>query len=281
MASTLGVLDVLSKLREESERASTALTAQQETNRTLLQKCLEAETESGRTDEVKEALRHRKVQLEQWHRNAETGRREAESRLRRLQKQQARRNQAAARMRENTTAAGASAVAISKKFRAEAFDSVRQIGELRARLRDKRDELESAEDEKMELDVEIGNKKATRDKVKAEVASQLEAVAISCSKVDDIDRENKSLLARAKRVEGEIDEIREAQEEMQEMAVGLQRKNAILRHELRHLKRELEGDNPGQPHMLSSRDRGRNSKNNNAHGVGKGRYRVNGWLLAC
>ncbi|CAM9304702.1 unnamed protein product, partial [Ectocarpus sp. 13 AM-2016] len=74
MASTLGVLDVLSKLREESERASTALTAQQETNRTLLQKCIEAETQSGRTDEAKEALQHRSVQLEQWHRNAETGR---------------------------------------------------------------------------------------------------------------------------------------------------------------------------------------------------------------
>lgn len=41
-------------------------------------------------------------------------------------------------------------------------------------------------------------------KVKAEVASQLEAVAISCSRVDDIDLENKSLLARAKRVEGEV-----------------------------------------------------------------------------
>ncbi|CAM9328514.1 unnamed protein product, partial [Ectocarpus sp. 8 AP-2014] len=181
-------------------------------------------------------------------------------------------------MRENTTAAGASAVAMSKKFRADSFDSVRQIGELRARLRDKRGELESAEEEKRELDVEISNKKATRDKVKAEVASQLEAVTISCSKVDDIDRENKSLLARAKRVEGEIDEIREAQEEMQEMAVGLQRKNAILRHELRHLKRELEGDNPGQPHVASSRDQGRNSNNNNAHGIGNGRYIMNGGL---
>lgn len=29
-----------------------------------------------------------------------------------------------------------------QKFRADAFDSVRQIGELRARLRDKRGELE-------------------------------------------------------------------------------------------------------------------------------------------
>ncbi|CAB1108319.1 unnamed protein product [Ectocarpus sp. CCAP 1310/34] len=131
----------------------------------------------------------------------------------------------------------------------------------------------SAEEEKRELDVEIGNKKATRDKVKAEVASRLEAVTTSCSKVDDIDRENKSLLARAKRVEGEIDEIREAQEEMQEMAVGLQRKNAILRHELRYLKRELEGDNPGQPHMLSSRDQGCNSNNISAHGIGNGSQR--------
>ncbi|CAN0092263.1 unnamed protein product [Ectocarpus sp. 6 AP-2014] len=281
MASTLGVLDVLSKLREESERASTALTAQQETNRTLLQKCIEAETESGRTDEAKEALQRRKVQLEQGHGDAETGRREAEGRLRRLQMQQARRKQAATRMRENTTAAGASAVAVSKRFRADAFDSVRQIGELRARLRDKLGELESAEEEKRELDVEISNKKATRDTVKAEVTSQLEAVALSCSKVDDIDRENKSLLGSAKRVEGEIDEIREAQEEMQEMAVGLQRKNAILRHELRHLKRELEGGNPGQPDMVSSRDQGRNSNDNNAHRIGNGRYRVNVGLSLC
>lgn len=33
MASTLGVLDVLSRLREESERAATALAAQEVTSR--------------------------------------------------------------------------------------------------------------------------------------------------------------------------------------------------------------------------------------------------------
>lgn len=44
----------------------------------------------------------------------------------------------------------------------------------------------------------------------------------------------------------EIDETRETQEEMQEMAVGLQKKNAILRNELRHLKRSLDGKTPVQ-----------------------------------
>lgn len=42
----------------------------------------------------------------------------------------------------------------------------------------------------------------------------------------------------------QVEEIRQAQEEMQEMAAGLQRKNAILRNELRHLKRQVGGDGP-------------------------------------
>lgn len=85
------------------------------------------------------------------------------------------------------------------------------------------------------------------------------------------------------RLQQQIDEIREAQDEMQEMAVGLQRKNAILRHELRHLKRELEGDNPGQANIVSSRDQGRNSNyaNNNAHSVGNGRYRMAVVAIFC
>lgn len=44
----------------------------------------------------------------------------------------------------------------------------------------------------------------------------------------------------------EIEETRETQEEMQEMAVGLQKKNVILRNELRHLKRSLDGERPVQ-----------------------------------
>lgn len=47
-----------------------------------------------------------------------------------------------------------------------------------------------------------------------------------------------------KRPSLQIDEIRQAQAEMHEMAVGLQQKNAILRNELRHLKRDLGADPP-------------------------------------
>ena len=40
MASTLGILDVLSRLREESERASTALAAQEVGLRQIFAQCL-------------------------------------------------------------------------------------------------------------------------------------------------------------------------------------------------------------------------------------------------
>lgn len=92
------------------------------------------------------------------------------------------------------------------------------------------------------------------------------------TRLDNNINNNNTLLVQQQ----QIDEIREAQEEMQEMAVGLQRKNAILRNELRHLKRELEGDNPGEANMVLSRDQGHNSNNSNAHSVGNGRCRVNG-----
>lgn len=39
-----------------------------------------------------------------------------------------------------------------------------------------------------------------------------------------------------------IDEVRQAQEEMREMASGLRKKNAVLRNELRHLKHAHEED---------------------------------------
>lgn len=39
---------------------------------------------------------------------------------------------------------------------------------------------------------------------------------------------------------------------MREMAVGLQKKNVILRNELRHLKRSLAGETPAQ-HLPPSR----------------------------
>ncbi|CAN0198073.1 unnamed protein product [Pylaiella littoralis] len=257
MASTLGVLDVLSQLREESERASAALTAQEEAIRSLRQRCIEAETESGRTDSVKGALRHQKMQLDQGRRIAEKMQQEAECRLRRLRKQRMKREQAAASTREANAAAAADVVESSKKFRTDAYESVRQIGELRARLQDKRRELDSVQEEKSKIDEEIKSKKATRDKVKAELESQAEAVAAAYSKVEHAEGENKSSLARAKLIEAEIDETRQAQDEMQEMAVGLQRRNAILRNELRHLKRQVEGDSTGR------QDRGMMSPNHN------------------
>ncbi|CAM9171142.1 unnamed protein product, partial [Scytosiphon promiscuus] len=255
MASTLGVLDVLSRLREESERASAALKAQENTNQGLLERCIEAEAESGRTDGVREALHRQKRQLEEGRRVAETSRKEAEGRLERLNKKKKAQEEAAARAREATSAAARRAMDVSRRFRADASESVRQIGELRARLREKITELESGQLENKQLQDEMDSKTATRDKLKAEVASRQEAVAAACSKIDDADRENKSKLARIKHVEGEIDEIREAQDEMQEMAVGLQRKNSILRNELRHLKRELDGTSASNARHRSSRER--------------------------
>lgn len=39
-----------------------------------------------------------------------------------------------------------------------------------------------------------------------------------------------------------MNEVRQGQDEIQEMASGLQKKNMMLRRELRHLKRKLDGD---------------------------------------
>lgn len=49
----------------------------------------------------------------------------------------------------------------------------------------------------------------------------------------------------------QVEEVRQAQEEMQEMAAGLQRKNAILRNELRHLRRQVGG---GDEHVQQQRN---------------------------
>ncbi|CAN0070401.1 unnamed protein product, partial [Ascophyllum nodosum] len=165
MSSTLGVLDVLSRLRDlVQRRASTALIAQEGANRGMIERCRQAEEESGRTGPLCEQLRKRRAQLEEDLRCSESRKQDAQGRLRRLQKENARRENTAAQKREAARTTADRAIESSKKFRSDTSARLRQIGELRARLREKTGELERIQEQTKELDDEVGAKTASRNK---------------------------------------------------------------------------------------------------------------------
>lgn len=86
---------------------------------------------------------------------------------------------------------------------------------------------------------------------------------------------------------GKIDEVRKAQEELQEMAAGLQKKNVIMRNELRHLKRTVGDDtqkpnrSPVRGYETRSPSRGRGSAARGAPDERWGHTRLYGLLYVA
>ncbi|CAM9208482.1 unnamed protein product [Discosporangium mesarthrocarpum] len=281
MASTLGVLDVLSRLREESERAATALSAQQEKNKAMLERVSKLEETSRQSGAVIQRAKDQKVIREQERQAAEARRDMAEETQSRLEKVTARKAEETRRQKEASRAQAENFVRSCKAFREDAGARVQRLRELKTRFHQKEEELARATEEKESWDEEIRIKKAAREKILSEVSARHEALEMKIVELEEVKHTNQTTLARAQTVEAELSEVQGSQSEIRDLAMGLHKENACLRNELRHLKRKLAADGaPSMPNTsFNEHDDGRTVRRSFGLGTNSVRNRRDGQML--